>query len=66
MGELLTISEAAKKMHVSRETIYAWIRKGKIKPIRTPSGTFRIPEELLIIEVPLSEPVSDSKGGNNG
>ena len=49
MGELLTITEAAKRIHVSRETIYAWIRAGKLKPVRIPSGRYRIPEEQLII-----------------
>ncbi len=55
MTELLKIPEAAKKMHVSRETIYAWIREGKIQPVRTPGGRYRIPEEQLI------KPVLESK-----
>jgi excisionase family DNA binding protein len=46
--ELLTIPEAAEKMHVSRESIYAWIRENKIKPVKTPGGRYRIPEEQLI------------------
>ena len=61
MGELLTIIEAAKKMHVSRETIYAWIRKGKIRPIRTPSGTFRIDEGQLIIPFSPNNKLEGSK-----
>ena len=51
--------EAAKKIHVSRETIYAWIRKGKLKPVRIPSGSYRIPEEQLIVEY------SDEEVSNN-
>ena len=51
MAELLTITEAAKKMHVSRETIYAWVRQGKVKPVRTPGGRYRIPEDQLIIPI---------------
>ena len=51
MAELLTITEAAKKMHVSRETVYAWIRSNKIKPVRTPGGRYRISEEQLTIPV---------------
>jgi len=48
--ELLTITEAAEKMHVSRETIYAWIRSSKIKPVKTPGNRLRIPEEQLTIK----------------
>ena len=55
MKELLTISEAANKMRVSRETIYAWIRKGKILPVQTPSGRLRIDEAQLIISIPQNE-----------
>ncbi len=47
-SELLTIPEAAEKMHVSRETIYAWIRENKIKPVKTPGGRYRISELQLI------------------
>jgi len=61
MGELLTISEAAKLMHVSRETIYAWIRKGKIIPVRTPSGTLRINETQLIIPFSSDTDLKDDK-----
>lgn len=38
MAELLNIPEAAKKMHVSRQTIYTWIGKGKIKAVRHLEG----------------------------
>jgi len=55
MDELLTITEAAKRIHVSRETIYAWIRQGKLRPVRIPSGRFRIPEEQLIIQTAQEE-----------
>ena len=47
--ELLTISEAAERMHVSRQTIYTWIREGKILPVLTPGGRRRISEDQLII-----------------
>lgn len=49
MVELLTISEAAQRMHVSRQTIYTWIQEGRIKPILTPGGRRRIPEDQLLI-----------------
>ena len=50
MTELLTINEAAERMHVTRQTIYAWIKDGNIKPVRTPSGRLRIPVEQLIMK----------------
>ena len=50
IAELLTINEAARKMHVTRQTIYAWISNGRILPVTTPGGRFRIPEEQLILE----------------
>lgn len=50
---LLTISEAASKMSVSRQSIYSWIRKGKIQPVRTPGGRYRIPEEQLTVVSPM-------------
>ena len=46
--EILTVPEAAKKMHVTRETIYAWIRTNKITPVMTPGGRIRIPVSELI------------------
>jgi excisionase family DNA binding protein len=52
MAELLTINEAAQKMHVTRQTIYAWISRGRILPVTTPGGRLRIPEEQLILATP--------------
>lgn len=49
VAELFTISQAAEIMHVSRQTIYTWIKEGRIKPVLTPGGRSRIPEEQLII-----------------
>jgi excisionase family DNA binding protein len=48
--EWYTITEAAEKMHVSRQTIYSWIREGKIKPLLTVSGRQRIPANQLVID----------------
>lgn len=50
ISELLTINEAAEKMHVTRQTIYTWISSGRISPVTTPGGRLRIPEEQLIVE----------------
>lgn len=48
MPRLLTIKEAAAVTKVTRQTIYKWIKKGVLKPVRTPGGRFRIPEDQLI------------------
>ena len=48
MEEYISITEAAKMLHVSRETVYDWIRKGKVKPIKLPSGRLRIPKDELV------------------
>lgn len=48
-SKFLTINKAAEMMCVSRQTIYAWINNGYIKPIRTPGGRIRIPEDQLIV-----------------
>ena len=47
MAELINIPEAARKMHVSRQTIYTWIGKGKIKAVRISGGKYRIPAQQL-------------------
>ena len=44
--EFYTPDEMAKKMKISRPTIYEWIRSGKIKALRASSssrGPWRIP-----------------------
>jgi excisionase family DNA binding protein len=63
MAELLKIPEAAKRMHVSRETIYAWIRDGKMKVFKTPGGRYRIPEDELIIPAPQAQAVDPENKG---
>ena len=44
---LLTIPEVARRLSVSRWTIYRYINKGIIKPIRLPDGKVRMPEAEL-------------------
>jgi excisionase family DNA binding protein len=48
---LLTIPEAAKKLKVSRRTIYRYIKKGKLKPIKISQSplycVYRISEKEL-------------------
>ena len=48
--DLLTITEAAKRMGVSRQTIYTWIREGKVKPVWTPGGRPRVRANQLIVD----------------
>jgi len=55
MPRYLTIKDAAGMMRVSRQTIYGWIKNGKLKPVRTPGGRFRIPEDQLILSNKESE-----------
>lgn len=40
--ELLTVVEAARELRVSRDTVYRWIREGRIGSVKLASGTVRI------------------------
>lgn len=44
MEKLLKVGEVARRLNVSRHTVLNWIKRGKIKAIRLPSGRYRIPE----------------------
>ncbi len=45
--DLLTTSQVAKPLNVSRQTIARWVRNGHIKAVRLPSGMIRIhPSEV--------------------
>lgn len=50
MAEYLTIAQTAKIFGVSRQTIYLWIRDGKLKVVRTPGGRIRIAEGQFFVE----------------
>ena len=41
---LLTMTEAARRMGISTVTLYRAVEKGKVKAIKTPGGVRRIPE----------------------
>jgi excisionase family DNA binding protein len=41
-GELLTVAEVAKRLHVSKQAVRRWIADGKIAAMRTPGGHYRI------------------------
>jgi len=42
--KLLRSGEAAEILGVDRHTIVKWIREGRIRAVRLPSGRYRIPE----------------------
>ena len=44
--EALTVKEAADSLKVSRFTVYRWIKKGRLKAIRS-DGIYRIEEAAL-------------------
>jgi len=43
---MLTVMEVARRLGVSRMTVYRWIKRGKLKALRM-DGTIRIEEEAL-------------------
>lgn len=45
---LLTIEEAAKRLKVSRRTIFSWIESGKLKTIHFSKRSVRIPSSELV------------------
>jgi excisionase family DNA binding protein len=40
-----TVTEIAFGFSVSKRTVYLWIETGKVKTVRTPGGSIRIPRE---------------------
>lgn len=45
--QLLTVREAAKKLHVGPRTVLRYIAKGALKARRLPSGYYRITETAI-------------------
>lgn len=45
--ELLKLTEAAKVLHVTPQTLKQWIYKGKLHSAKTPGGHHRIPKSEL-------------------
>ena len=41
----LTISEAARELHIAPATLRRWVAKGHISVIQHPSGRMRVPPE---------------------
>jgi excisionase family DNA binding protein len=48
-----TVAEIAFGFSVTPRTVYLWVQTGKIKTVRTPGGSIRIPREC-------SPPVKES------
>ena len=46
--ELLTPSEVADHIHVSKRTVYRWIKGGKVDISYTPGGNPRIKRESIL------------------
>ena len=44
--EALTVKEVTERLRVSRFTVYRWIKKGRLKALRS-DGTYRIEEAAL-------------------
>ena len=46
-GELLTVAEVAKKLHLRRETIRRYIKEGHLKALILPGGDYRVEEKRV-------------------
>ena len=59
--KLYTISEVAEILRVTRQTVYNWIKSGKIRVVRLPNGFIRITEDELkrILNMDLSDEESE-------
>ena len=44
MERMLRSGEVAKLLGVDRHTVVRWIKEGKIRAVKLPSGRYRIPE----------------------
>jgi len=44
MNRLLTLKEVAERLRLSPQTIYRWVRTGKIEPIKLPNRQLRFRE----------------------
>ena len=45
--QVLLVAEVAKALRVSKQTVRRWIKSGKIKVVRLPSGRYRLPQSDL-------------------
>jgi excisionase family DNA binding protein len=51
MGKTLSITEVAKHFYVDYQTVWRWVKYGKLPAFKTPGGQWRVREEdVLAIE----------------
>jgi excisionase family DNA binding protein len=50
--EIVSITEAMGRVHVSRRTIYNWLAAGRLEYVRTAGGAVRIYADTLIRKEP--------------
>lgn len=65
----LTPREAAKLLGITAQTIYRWIRTGKLTYTRLPSGLYRIPRseiERILTPIPAQGRAVDDVGSAGG
>lgn len=48
--KLLSIRQVCERLGVSRRTLYNWMNDGKLTFVKTPGGSRRIYEDLLVRE----------------
>ncbi len=42
--KLLTTGEVARRLQVSIKTVQRWVKEGRLRAIKYPSGRFKVPE----------------------
>ncbi len=45
--DLLTVKQAAKKLDISKCTLYRWVKRKWIVYVKMPNGTIRIPQTSI-------------------
>lgn len=55
IGRLLKVDQVSLLLNVKRQTLWNWIKKGKIKAVVLPSGCYRIPESEVRVETILKK-----------
>lgn len=63
MEALLTTSEVANELQVSRNSVTAWAKRGLLSAIKLPSGQFRIPASAVR---KILEPINGSSSRDQG
>lgn len=61
--KLVKLAECEASLGVSRWTLWSWIRTGRMKAVRLPSGQFRVPEAELQRIHEAVEPVQAKQPG---